>query len=453
MLLDDLIEARKHLVALREDAGIGRQAFGGAWRAEKSDWDQLAAIIEWVSGENEACVDSSFRGTFGELESREHFGPLSVSLGERLSEAWLAAEALIQEVSLNLTAAFSSGTLEEVSLSELAERVNQWRDQLEDLTRWNTWFVRTVRARQLGLGVLVDALERGTFPHSAAANVFEHGYYSRLLREAVNDRPELAHFDGVEQDRHIEEFRRTDIERLTLAKYRVLAKHYEGLPARHAGVGATGLLLAEMERKRGHRPVRKLLKDAGSVVQAIKPVFMMSPLSVAQFLEPGALEFDLLVIDEASQVQPVDALGAFARSKQHVVVGDSKQLPPTRFFARLTSNDDDEAEISDDDTPAAAQAKDVESILGLCCARGFPETMLRWHYRSRHHSLIAVSNREFYGDKLFIVPSPYLASAGLGLSFGLWKAASTTAAPQGQTASKRARYVVRFLIMRGTALT
>src|SRR4029079_10582970 len=216
---------------------------------------------------------------------------------------------------------------------------------------------------------------------------------------------------------YVHEFRRIDIDRLALAKYRVLAKHYDGLPARHAGVGATGLLLAEMERKRGHRPVRKLLKDAGSVVQAIKPVFMMSPLSVAQFLAPGAVEFDLLVIDEASQVLPVDALGAIARCKQIVVVGDDKQLPPTRFFNRLTSNIDESEENEDGDEPQAAQAQDIESILGLCSARGLSSSMLRWHYRSRHHSLIAVSNYQFYQNQLFIVPSPFSASGSLGLKF------------------------------------
>ena len=127
------------------------------------------------------------------------------------------------------------------------------------------------------------------------------------------------------------------------------------------------------------------------------------------------VEFDLLVVDEASQVQPVDALGAIVRCKQIVVVGDSKQLPPTRFFARLTTES-----AGDEDTETetqAAEAKDIESILGLCCARGLPQTMLRWHYRSRHHSLIAVSNHEFYEDRLFIIPSPYSAAAGLGLKF------------------------------------
>jgi len=416
-LLDDLAAARKHLLAIRDSAEIGRQAFGGAWRGEASDWEQLSAIIAWVGGEGEACVDAGFRRTFAELERKENFAGLSAALAEKLGDAWVAAKALKDELALNLDTAFHADALESVPLDALVDRLAQWRERLEELTRWNTWFVRAVRARQLGLGVLVDSLESNVLPHTSAADVFDRAYFSRLLREAVCSQPELARFDGLEHERLIEEFRRIDLERLTLSKYRVLAKHYEGLPARHAGAGATGILLGELERKRGHRPVRKLLKDAGSVVQAIKPVFMMSPLSVAQFLEPCAVQFDLLVIDEASQVQPVDALGAFARATQHVVVGDSKQLPPTRFFARLTSNDEGEREISDDDLPAAAQAKDVESILGLCCARGLPETMLRWHYRSRHHSLIAVSNREFYEDKLFIVPSPHLAAAGLGLGF------------------------------------
>ena len=340
-------------------------------------------------------------------------------MGERLNAAWVAADAVQRELVLNLSVAFGCERLDAVPFDSLAERLGQWADRLEDLPRWNAWFTRASRARTLLLGSIVDSLESSRLAPAAASDVFERAYYSRLLREAFKVQPALAHFDGAEHEQVLEEFRRTDLSRLTLAKYRTLTGHYQGLPPRHAGVGATGVLMGELARKRGHRPVRKLLKDAGSVVQAIKPVFMMSPLSVAQFLEPGAVEFDLLVIDEASQVQPVDALGAFARARQHVVVGDSRQLPPTRFFSRLTSNDSDEdrPEDADGDAPAAAQAKDVESILGLCCARGLPETMLRWHYRSRHQSLIAVSNREFYEDKLFIVPSPYLAESGLGLRF------------------------------------
>ncbi|MEO6788466.1 MAG: DUF3320 domain-containing protein, partial [Chthoniobacteraceae bacterium] len=306
-------------------------------------------------------------------------------------------------------------TRETVPLAILRERVDAWLGRMEELSRWCAYEACAARARELNLAPIIGALEGGTIAGTALAAAFCRAHLSQLLREAVRQRPELARFDGVLHDQAVEHFRSLDHERLHLARFRVLAAHHAAFPSRSGGIGATGIVLGEMEKKRNHRPVRRLLADAGTVVQAIKPVFMMSPLSVAQFLAPGAVEFDLLVVDEASQVQPVDALGAMARAKQIVVVGDSRQLPPTRFFARLTS---DEPDPGDEDEPlAVAQAKEVESILGLCCARGIPETMLRWHYRSRHESLIAVSNREFYESKLFIVPSPHRNSDNVGLKF------------------------------------
>jgi superfamily I DNA and/or RNA helicase len=120
----------------------------------------------------------------------------------------------------------------------------------------------------------------------------------------------------------------------------------------------------------------------------------------------------LLLIDEASQVQPVDALGAVARARQIVVVGDSKQLPPTRFFSRMLDED-----AAQNDEEADLSAGDVESILGLCCAQNVPQRMLSWHYRSRHHSLIAVSNHEFYDNRLHVIPSPGQPDIGQGLVF------------------------------------
>jgi len=135
---------------------------------------------------------------------------------------------------------------------------------------------------------------------------------------------------------------------------------------------------------------------------------MMSPLSVASYIPPGAVEFDLVVFDEASQIQPVDAFGALLRGRQAVVVGDGKQLPPTPFFEKLV--DDSEAEEGERSTTG-----DLESILGLFNSKGAPDRMLRWHYRSQHDSLIAVSNHEFYEDKLFVFPSPDLSKTELGV--------------------------------------
>ena len=154
-------------------------------------------------------------------------------------------------------------------------------------------------------------------------------------------------------------------------------------------------------------------------------MFMMSPLSIANYLPPGCAEFDLVIFDEASQVKPVDALGAIVRGKQIVVVGDSKQLPPTSFFDFLTNGDESE----DED---AAPTSDIESILGLFSARGAHQRMLQWHYRSRHHSLITPSNHLFYDDRLVVFPSPSRDRDSIGLSTGGCKARGTTAAVPGQ---------------------
>lgn len=412
-LLDELVAGQGALRAVSAANELGAAAFGQIWRAERSDWVHLRRVLEWVRDQQAAGRGEDFRRTFAALEDV----PAACALGTRLRGELQAAQEVVgrlcAELKLDLAGAFGVGTLEAIPFREWEARLSLWLRNPEALSRWIQYYVRACQGQQLGLGPLVEGLSGGAIPANAAGAAFRRACHARILREMTRLNPELACFDGESHGQTVRAFQKLDQDRLTLAKYRVLAAHHERMPNRHAGVGAVGIVNGELGRKRGHRPVRKLLLDAGSVVQAIKPVFMMSPLSVAQFLAPGAVEFDLLVVDEASQVQPVDALGAIARCKQIVVVGDRRQLPPTHFFARLTS----EETAGDDAIEGAAQAQETESILQLCCARGLPEAMLRWHYRSRHHSLIAVSNQEFYENRLFIVPSPYAATSELGLHF------------------------------------
>ena len=156
------------------------------------------------------------------------------------------------------------------------------------------------------------------------------------------------------------------------------------------------LLGNEFSKVRRFTPVRQLLGRAGRAIQTLKPCFMMSPLSLAKFAVAGNLEFDLLVIDEASQMRPEDALGGLLRARQIVVVGDAKQLPPTDFFARTETaagtQDDDDDDI------------DAESILEACEKTFRERRRLKWHYRSRCESLIAFSNRQFYDESLITFP-------------------------------------------------
>lgn len=408
--IDGLIAGQQSLKKLRGLDETGHAAFGTQWKKEKSDWAQFTVIIDWVAQQTQIGLGSSFRSMFAGISDPATTTKVVEQLSGRLALARETTQKLFAELSVDSKTSFGTGEFNEIKLETITNRLKACNESIHLLPAWTTYALRAQQARAEGMGSLVDVLENGKIPTKEVTDAFDRIYFSQLLRRIVRQKPELAHFDGELHERHVADFRDLDNERLALAKYRALMAHFDRLPP-HSAVGAAGIVRSEMERKRGHRSVR----DAGSVVQAIKPVFMMSPLSVSQFLEPGAVEFDLLVIDEASQVQPVDALGAIARCKQIVVVGDSKQLPPTKFFARLTSDVEDEDD--DADAPQAAQAADIESILGLCRARGLPEKMLRWHYRSRHHSLIAVSNHEFYDDRLFIVPSPYLSNPDLGLKF------------------------------------
>ena len=415
--VDSLIAGQTSFRKIREAERTGVDAFGVAWRKEKSDWKQLFMVVDWVGSQSLVSLSTTVRSKFKRVQNQTEVGRLVSELDTHQKILLGAVSKLFSGLSFDWQAGFGETKQELIQLKSIIVRLNQWKENISELPAWAKYYARSHHARGSGFGSLVEALETGKIPTTAAVDCFDRIYFTQLLRDIFRQKPSIAEFNGVLHDNHVTEFKRLDVERLALAKSRTLRAHSKGMPPQSGGKDPAGIIASEMERKRGHRSVRRLLKEAGSAVQSIKPVFMMSPLSIANFLEPGTVEFDLLVIDEASQVQPVDALGAAARCKQIVVVGDTKQLPPTKFFTRLTSNDDDELDSDTDAEPTSAPAQDIESILGLCRARGLPEKMLRWHYRSRHPSLIAVSNHEFYDDKLFLVPSPNPKVPDLGLKF------------------------------------
>ena len=241
------------------------------------------------------------------------------------------------------------------------------------------------------------------------SDVLKRAWYSARVETSMRERPILASFSSDAHQHIVERFRKLDNLSLECNKAKVAYQHWAHLPKHEASSGQLGLLRREFEKKRRHLPIRQLMKKAGNAIQAIKPVFMMSPLSVATFLPPNSVDFDWVVFDEASQVKPVDAFGAIIRGEQTVVVGDNRQLPPTRFFDKHIEDDDEDAEEN--------LAGDMESILGLFSAQNAPERMLRWHYRSRHESLITVSNIEFYDNKLQLFPSPDAAKEEVGLVY------------------------------------
>ena len=297
-------------------------------------------------------------------------------------------------------------SLEELSFGDLDAWLRDAHDRVDsvqDVVRFNQL---ERRAAEAGLAAVAEAAASREDAARQLTELFEHGCYSTWLDLAFSERPTLAEFDGATHTRVLERFRRLDKAQFHHNQALIAERHWQQVP-RHDGGGQLGILRREFQKRTRHKPVRVLMIEAGRAIQRIKPVFMMSPLSIAKYIPPGSVSFDLVVFDEASQVRPVEALGAIIRGKQSVVVGDDKQLPPTSFFDRMADEGDEER----------SQTTDLESILGMFCAQGARERMLRWHYRSRHESLIAVSNHEFYDNRLVVFPSPTLVKTNAGLVF------------------------------------
>ncbi len=169
------------------------------------------------------------------------------------------------------------------------------------------------------------------------------------------------------------------------------------------------LIRHECGKSRRYVPLRQLFARAPKAIVALKPCILMDPETVAEVLPKQSDLFDLVIFDEASQIQPGRALGALSRGRQFLIVGDPKQLPPTSFFS--ASNEVDEGEDS-------LLGSDAESILEVA-QRSMPPAAyrrLQWHYRSEHESLIAFSNRMFYEGDLVVFPSPDAASDGRGVT-------------------------------------
>ena len=285
--------------------------------------------------------------------------------------------------------------------------------------RWLSTWVDFIRIRAFlsdkGLENLLRYTETGSLDLENIEQIYIYSVFDILAREIISENQDLAYFSGADQNAIRKQFREYDdkLKKLQQEKiaYQVaqngIAKTVSGISSgKVSGYSEMGLITNEINKKTRHAPIRQLVRRASKSLVALKPCFMMGPHSVAQYLAPGLLEFDLVVMDEASQIKPQDALGTIARGKQLVVVGDPKQLPPTSFFDKAVENDDE-------DTTAIEQS---ESILDVSFPM-FNARRLRWHYRSRHESLIAFSNQEFYDSNLVVFPSPSSKSDEFGIKF------------------------------------
>ena len=300
-------------------------------------------------------------------------------------------------------------------IEAMADSLARWLENateadLNGLSRWARLIGLLAPLRDSKQLLAYEAILLGRIDFADAARAFDRSYYKLVFDKLLDDN-ELGNFEGKSFDRSIATFgeaahKLRGFNRASMAQDIVENRTFDG----RAGVGKAGQLKSELQKRNNTLSVRQLLKRYWDTVTEITPCVAASPDSVARFLDVNHARFDLVVFDEASQIRVATAIGALGRAKSAIVVGDSKQMPPTAFFATQYAAEEDMF-----DAEAELPTQDEESILSEAVRAQIPSTMLTWHYRSQDETLIAFSNKEYYEGRLSSFPSPREAATSHGV--------------------------------------
>ena len=386
-----------------------RQVTGGLWNGLRTRVEEVEGALKFQSAmatavsnlattpEDISAAKTALERLIGDGNALlEPTGQIA-GYGRAYVEVWGALQSAIDRVAT--TAQFSAPDKAEFGEAPLSHVKQQCRDVLQleaKLHAWCAWRKARAEAVSLSLELLAEGLESGAIGAGDTRRTFEANYSRWWLNAVVDSEPVIRTFVSAEHEKRVGDFRALEHRFTELTRAWVRASMCADLPKQDSVTRNSewGILRHEMTKKKQHLPLRELMTSIPTALTKLTPCLLMSPLSIAQYLAADATTFDLVVFDEASQIPVWDAIGAIARGRQVVMVGDPKQLPPTNFFDRADSSDDDNTD------------GDLESILDECMGANLPTMNLAWHYRSRHESLIAFSNHRYYGGSLVTFPSP-----------------------------------------------
>lgn len=388
---------------------------GPLYEQYETDWDAVLNYHAWLAelistsimtparakrllGALGESVDSDTEDTLDDEKIATLRSNLDAALGQ-----WVDAREGLAEF-LDLSAANPTDGLEPSAVDAEHESIEgtemvvlkEWLEHLQsnvdELQEWIQYTQRRADVEDRPAGDFLDAFLESDQPAETIVDSFKRNFYADWL-DSVYDQTDLDSFSATEYDALLDEFRRLDQQQREYAKAEIqhrVTNRRPSIELQHASSTAQHTLRREIQKSRRHMPLRELFDEAGSLISKLKPVFMMSPLSVAQYLKLGSIDFDTVIFDEASQVMPQDAISSLVRGDQVIIAGDSKQLPPTSFFQADVETAEDVQE-------------DLESILDET-ATVLPEKRLLWHYRSRTSELIEFSNIKYYNNALQTFP-------------------------------------------------
>ena len=390
---------RTHIVTLRdyqqESKAVAEllqkygQDLGAFYNGKATDWDKLAQLA--TAAQNSAQSLYALYSSYDMMHN--HCG--NPELREAVCGLWSEFAAFMEAKT-----AFDSllGIVQQTEENWLDSQLALCQTILthaDELKEWIAYVGVAAEAKSMGLGNVVDSYENGA-DHETIYRSYKKALLQGLISDAIDESGALNQFSGAVFNKKIEQYKRMDQEWTRLSQQEVycrLASKVPNFTREAAHSSELGILQRCIKSGGRGTSIRKLFDQIPNLLPRLCPCMLMSPISAAQYLDPKREPFDIVVFDEASQLPTCKAVGVLARGTDAIIVGDPKQMPPTSFFATNTVDEDN------------LEAEDLESILDDCLALNMPQSHLLWHYRSRHESLIAFSNSQFYENKLFTFPS------------------------------------------------
>ena len=395
LLYDKLcaLEDEKRKISEAPDALTG--LCNGLFMGLETDWDALEEAVGKAQRIYDACrmLDKEDKRTAAGRMERISAGGDDENKCSILSEYLERLNNFVTEFAISSLPDGRNGDY----LREVNDRLSVFRDHAGEL-RSMTEFNRADKAlREAGLICVSDVFREGRLEAGNLQEAFSCGLYYQLALMTIEEDERLSDFHGKKYDDLIKQYHESidRYQRLTIQE--LAAKLSARVPVSgtaSASSSEMGILKRAIKSNGRMMSLRRLFDQIPTLLGRLCPCMLMSPISVAQYIDPSFPKFDLVIFDEASQLPTSEAVGTIARGENVVVVGDPKQLPPTSFFS---SNRIDEEN---------SEKEDLESLLDDCLAISMPQKYLKWHYRSRHESLIAYSNMKYYDNRLYTFPSP-----------------------------------------------
>lgn len=407
-VLEELIKYQDNRNIVNSNSDNLQSLFGKFAKPEKEKWESIRQIMEAFSQFNKAVLDfkkgineavlfkenlsnqlvngiDAFNYVYGTTFS--HFVELISTYKDISNKLSSTLNANISEIANNEAYWIDA----EVSL------LNIWGSNMDKLKDWYQWLLVSQKLNDLQIGYVANEFASQNIPTNQLRDSFLKGFYRAAIDYIISKEHNLELFKGKIFNDVISKYQELTRNFTEITQKELYAKLAATIPSftiEAAQNSEVGILQRSIKNNGRGLSIRSLFDQIPNLLYRLCPCMLMSPISVAQYISQDAEQFDLIIFDEASQMPTYEAIGAISRGKNIIIVGDPKQMPPTNFFKANTLDEDN------------LDKEDLESILDDCLALSIPSHYLLWHYRSKHESLIAFSNSEYYGNKLLTFPSP-----------------------------------------------